>query len=296
MFASARILVSGAALFAAVVASALLPAVSELSGMQTSAQESRPDKDPLEAQLDEARALSRNGLAKDAMRAKEILTSIPFEKLSDTQQDTWISLSRDNALQLGDAERLQELGKKETTFPADKIYEVLLAYGKLTRAEVAESKKILAGINTDELNPREERRVFALQAKIARLEGNTTAERDAIEKMLAHLPYWTESRCQACHNDLKNPDRMTSVNFSELWFGERYSELMKAKGDADAVRRTAEERLMKDSGDVLSLVQLGYALKSLGDDEGATKAFQQIPFSKESGKDLSSARMLFAFP
>jgi hypothetical protein len=297
MALSTRISFSAFVLLATVATAAFLAVpVTGSPGSQDAGQESTPAKDPLETQLDEVRTLSRNGLAKESMKAADILQQIPFDKLTETQQDTWISLARDNALQLGDLGRLKALGEKQTTFPSDKIYEVLLACGKLTRAQVDESKKILAAINTDELNPREERRFFALQAKIARLEGNAEAEREAIEKMIGHLPCWTESRCQSCHNDLKNPDRMTSVSFKDLWFGERYSELLKSKGDADAVRQKAEECLQKDATDVLSLVQLGYALKSLGDDDGAKKAFQQIPFSKESGNDLSSPRMLFAFP
>ncbi|MBL8809915.1 MAG: hypothetical protein JNM43_07055 [Planctomycetaceae bacterium] len=297
MSLSTRVSFSGFVLLSTLATAALLVVpVTGSTELQDAGQESTPAKDPLETQLDEVRTLSRNGLSEEAKKAADILQQIPFDKLTETQQDTWISLARDNALQLGDLGRLKELGEKQTTFPSDKIYEVLLAYGKLTRAEVDESKKILAAINTDELNPREERRVFALQAKIARLEGNAEAEREAIEKMIGHLPYWTESRCQACHNDLKNPDRMTSVSFKDLWFGERYSELMKSKGDADAVRQKAEERLGKDPADILSLVQLGYALKSLGDHDGAQKAFQRISFSKESGNDLSSPRMLFSFP
>jgi tetratricopeptide (TPR) repeat protein len=255
-----------------------------------------PQKDPLEAQLDEVRKLSRTGFVEDAQAAVKVLESIPLEKLDDSQKDSWVSLARDNALQLGDLERLKKLSTISTTFPADKIYEVLLAYGKLTRANVAEASEILDNIDTAELNPREERRVFALRAKMARMEGDTKKERQYIEKMVEHLPFWPDSNCQACHNDLKNPDKVTSIGLSDLWFGKRYAELMDSQGDANRVREEAEALLKTDPEDVSGLIQLGYARLSQGDTDGAKEAFAKVPFSKESKTEAPAARMLFAFP
>lgn len=255
-----------------------------------------PEKDPVEISFDEIRKYSRSGSHDDAVAAARLLDGVETEKLNDTQRDTWVSLARDNALQLGDLERLKRLAEIKTTFPADRIYEVLLAYGKLTRAQLEQASEILDKIDSSELNPREERRVFALRAKIAKINGDKEQERVYIEKMIEHLPFWPDSNCQSCHNDLKNPDRMTAINFSELWFGIRYAELMKEKGDAASVRADAEKMLKSDPEDVMALIQLGYALKANGDQEGAKKAFERIPFSKESNQELSAARMLFAFP
>jgi tetratricopeptide (TPR) repeat protein len=257
---------------------------------------SQEPKTPIETQLDEVRALSRSGNAAEADKASEILSNIPPDKLTDTQADTWVSLYRMNALQKGDLAKLRELATKETTFPSDKTYEVLFAYGKLTQAEVAESKKMLEKLNGDNLNPREERRVFALRAKIGRLEGDEEVELDYLERMLDHLPYWPTTDCQSCHNDLKNPDRMTTISIGELWFGNRYAEILKSRGDARKVRDQAQEALAKDTSDVGALIKLGFAMRALDDEKEAQSAFKKIPFAKESGNDLSNPRMLFAFP
>ena len=255
-----------------------------------------PAQTEVEKLFEQARKLDNMGGREENRQLDKVLKEIKKHKLSFDENDTWVRMSRDLAIRLGDAKRLKELSKEESIFPSDMIYTVLLSYGKLTKGDLAGAEKLADSVDTQEINPREARRVYAIKARIAQMKGDVKTERKFIEKMIEHLPSWSSDHCQSCHDNGKFKGKVTGLPVNELWFGERYSELMQLQGDAQKVKSLAQKALLKNPKDDLAIIQLGFALKALGKSEEGKKTIQQLPYAKADGRDLPATRMLFAFP
>lgn len=249
-----------------------------------------------EKSFEEIRRLSLMGGHADTERAAKLLRELARKNLSAEDRDTYIRLSRDTALRLGDRKWLEELSKQESPFSSDLVYTVLLAYGKLTKADVAGAEKLLDGIRIEEINPREQRRVYALRARIAQMKHDTATERRYLEKMIAHLPSWPDANCQSCHNNFQQKDKVPSLPIKELWFGERYVELMRQTGTAEAVLARATAELAMDKKNDLARIQLGYALMAQGKSDQADNVFQELSYYPAKDRSLPKPRMVSAFP
>ena len=250
----------------------------------------------VEKLFEQARKLDNMGGREENRQLGIVLAEIKKHKLSFDENDTWLRMSRDLAIRQADAKRLKELSKEESIFPQDMIYTVLLSYGKLTKGDLVGAEKLADSVDTAEINPREARRVYAIKARIAQMNGDLKTERKFIEKMIEHLPSWSSDHCQSCHDNGKFKGKVTGLAINELWFGERYAELMQKQGDAQKVRASAEKALAKNPKDDLAIIQLGFALKAMGKVEEGKKTIERLPYAKADGRELPATRMLFAFP
>ena len=252
--------------------------------------------DTVKQKFEEIRRLDLSGTRQDSLKAVALLKEIKASKLDFNQHDDWVRYSRDFAIRLGDMAWLKELSKEESLFPSDLVYTVMLAYGKLTKADISGAERLIAGINTDEINLRDARRIYALKVRIAELKKDSKSERKFIEKMIEHLPSWPGEHCQSCHDSPKEKGKVTSLPLKSLWFGQRYTELLRLGGEAEAVRQKSEHELRSHPSDDLSKIRLGYALRALGKDADSEAIFDSIPYCESSQNSAPKARMFFAFP
>ena len=172
----------------------------------------------------------------------------------------------------------------------------MLAYGKLTKADISGAERLISGINTDEINLRDARRIYALRVRIADLKKDSKSERKFIEKMIEHLPSWPGDHCQSCHDSPKEKGKVTSLPLKSLWFGQRYAEMLRVSGEAESVRRSSELEVKRHPTDDLAKIRLGYALRALGKCAESDAVFDSIPYCERPKKNLPKARMFFAFP
>ena len=161
----------------------------------------------------------------------------------------------------------------------------MLAYGKLTKADISGAERLISGINTDEINLRDARRIYALRVRIADLKKDSKSERKFIEKMIEHLPSWPGDHCQSCHDSPKEKGKVTS-----------YAEMLRVSGEAESVRRSSELEVKRHPTDDLAKIRLGYALRALGKCAESDAVFDSIPYCERPKKNLPKARMFFAFP
>jgi len=227
------------------------------------------------------------------------LKSLGAQKLTQSERESWLRLSRDAALRLGDKDWLESLKNVPDSFSSEMIYTVLLAYGKLAKSDILGASTTLDSLNPQlqkgEINVREERRIIALRARIAQLNDNRKAERGYIEDIIKHLPYWPSETCQSCHGGTDATEQ-TSLPVTNFWFGERFVELMKLDGDARKVKADAEAALGKDPKDALATLRLGYALKALGDESASEKVLLSLPWAESASRKLKKPRMMTTFP
>jgi len=250
--------------------------------------------DPIQQKLDEVQTLDRTGRKPDTDKAAGILKSIKRAELSEDQFETWLRYSRDVAVRSGDVVWLTELSKIESPFDWDKVFVVNLAYGKLTKGDIKSAEKLLDSLDPESINLRDGRRIYGLRARIAHLKKDPKAELVQVEKMIDHLPYWPEKRCQTCHD---SSGKMTSLPIKSLWFGERYSELlMVSKGAASKVVADSQRSLKDNPEDNLAKIRLGYALRALGRGAEAEAVLDSVPFSDAEKNNLPKPRMFFAYP
>lgn len=268
---------------------------------QTRAQhEDGPAQSATQAKLEEIfQALLRGGRG-PALQHRDALKALGAQNLSPLDRDEWLGMARDAALRLGDRVWLESLSAVPSRFASDTTYTVLLAYGQLQKADLKTAEATLNRLDEPlkrgEINVREERRILALRARIAQLRGENRAERESVEALVGHLPHWASPECQRCHNAPKTPKEITSLPLADLWFGERFVEILKRDGDAQRVRQQSEAQLARDPSDALARIRLGYALQALGQDADAEKAFRALPWADFPGRDLKKPRMVTTFP
>ena len=249
---------------------------------------------------DELAAIRRRMLAGGRSEAAEVaarVRALGAGKLSTEDREAWVRVARDVALRLGDRTWLESLKDVELSFGTELSYAVMLANAQLSHANLAGAKATLAALgDVHGANEREKRRVFALRARTAELDGDVAAARAAVEDLVDHLFLWPRRKCQECHATTKEPDVVTTLPIAQLWFGERFVELMKQQGDAKAVLAAAEAELAKDPKDDDARIRAAYALRALGQEEAAMARFAELPWALLPGREERKPRQFATYP
>ncbi|MFN9705066.1 MAG: hypothetical protein ACK595_09630, partial [Planctomycetota bacterium] len=217
--------------------------------------------------------------------------------LSTAEREAWVRVARDVALRLGDRKWLEELRDVELSFGTELSYAVMLANAQLSHANLTGAKATLDALgDVHGANEREKRRVFALRARVAELEGDVAGERAAVEDLVDHLFLWPRQKCQECHATTKEPDVVTTLPIASLWFGERFVALMQQPGDAAAVLQAAEAELAKDGKDDDARIRAAFALRALGREDAAMARFAELPWALLPGRAERKPRQFATYP
>lgn len=274
-----------------------LASVGTLSGTVGAQPTASPtaEKQPTtnKERLAEIRKLART----DAPSAARELRGMPHASFESTDQDTWYDIARSVALRTGDKDWLMSLQDHRSEFSDVYVYRILLAGGMLEEGRLAEARAELAQIDDlNKVNVRDRRRAFALQARMAWLEGDAAAERVAVENVIHELQYWGSQSCQGCHDDSKFPDQAPLLDVRQTWYAQRFVALMQQKGDAAQVRETSQGLLATEPARIDALLHLAYSNMALGKDGEAEAAFAKIPWVKIPGREGGSPRMMTPYP
>lgn len=254
------------------------------------------DKTPAE-QLSAIRKILFTGGKNEANQVDADLKKLETLELSQSDRETWVRLARDVAIRQGDRSRLETLRNVPDTFSTDMIYTILLASGQLAKADLAGARTTLDKVtNLDLINEREKRRIYSIRARIAQLEGNEQEEREYINKLVDHLYLWSKPICQSCHSNPADNKAIPQMPITNLWFGERYVELLRKQGDAKKIREEAEAKLKSSPGNEKARIQLAFALLALKNDAEAEKQFRMLPWAAFTDRDLRKPRMMTTFP
>lgn len=252
---------------------------------------------PAKDRLAEIRKSLFTGGRSEANKVAEELKILGQSDLSPSDRETWVRIARDTALRQGDRTWLEQLKDVPDTFGMDMIYTVLLASSQLSRAQLSEAKATLAKLPPMErINEREKRRIHSIRARIAQLENQVAEEREEINHLVDHLYLWPKPICQSCHSNPTDPKAIPQMPITNLWFGERFVELLRQQGDADKVKRQAEEKLAKSPADEKARIRLAFALMALNQEKEAEKAFRDLPWAAFPDRDLKKPRMMTTFP
>jgi tetratricopeptide (TPR) repeat protein len=245
------------------------------------------------ATLDQIRKDARN----DFSTAGRALRAMHPDEMNDVDRATWVRLSRESAVRMGDRDWLLALKGKEDPFSQVVLYRVLLAGAHINEGDFAAARAEFSRIrNLERANTRDQRRYWALQARLNQLEGKEVNERAAIEHIVSELGKWTSEDCQSCHEDLKFPGKIPLLEVQNFWFTKRYVELMQKQGDAENVRQAAEKKLTANPVDDNATIHLALALIALGKADEATTRFREIPWIAFPDRTGSGPRMMFAWP
>jgi hypothetical protein len=249
---------------------------------------------------DELAAIRRSMLAggrPEAAAAAPKVRALGAGDLSAADREAWVRVARDVALRLGDRKWLEELRDVELSFGTELSYAVMLANAQVSHANLKGAKATLDGLgDVHGANEREKRRVFALRARVAELDGDVAAERAAVEDLVDHLFLWPRQKCQECHATTKEPDVVTTLPIASLWFGDRFVELMKRQGDAAAVLAAAEAELAKDGKDDDARIRAAFALRALGREDAAMDRFAELPWALVPGRSERKPRQFATYP
>lgn len=247
--------------------------------------------------LDEIGRILQTGGQAQAQTVAARLRELGARHLSDDDQSTWIRLARTAAIRLGDIAWLRELSTVEDAFSLDLIYTVLLADGQLLQADLEGAARTLDRAEQfTPINIRENRRIWALRARIAELNHDPNTERVYIDRIIDHLGDWRSPLCQSCHGPVTEPKTLASLPINRLWTGERYVELLQQQQDAAAVRKTAEDRLAVNPADDDARIHLAFALRAQGDHDGAEAEFKKLEWADYPDRPLAKPRMMTSFP
>lgn len=249
---------------------------------------------------DELAAIRRSMLAggrAEAAAAAPRVRALGAGSLSTADREAWVRVARDVALRLGDRKWLEELRDVELSFGTELSYAVMLANAQLSHANLTGAKATLDALgDVHGANEREKRRVFALRARVAELEGDVAGERAAVEDLVDHLFLWPRQKCQECHATTKEPDVVTTLPIASLWFGERFVALMQQQGDAAAVLQAAEAELAKDGKDDDARIRAAFALRALGREDAAIARFAELPWALLPGRAERKPRQFATYP
>lgn len=248
-------------------------------------------------QLNGIRKTMFTGGKSEADQVAPALKKLGAMELSQSDRETWIRVSRETALRQGDRAWLEKLKDVPDSFAMDMIYTVLLASSQLSKAQLSEAKATLAKLPPlEQINEREKRRIYAIRARIAQLENNEAEERECINYLVNHLYLWPKPICQSCHSNPTDPKATPQMPITNLWFGERYVELLRKQGDAEKVLAAAKEKLAKAPTDDKARIQLAFALLALKQDKEAEKTFRDLPWAAFPDRELKKPRMMTTFP
>jgi hypothetical protein len=253
--------------------------------------------DPFREELSAIRRTMLAGGRPEAAAVAERVRAMGRAKLSTDDREAWVRVARDVALRMGDRRWLEQLRDVELSFGTELSYAVLLANAQLSHANLQGAKATLDALgDVNGANEREKRRVFALRARVAELEGDVAAERAAVEDLVDHLFLWPRRKCQECHATTKEPDVVTTLPIASLWLGERFVELMKKQGDAEAVLKAAEAALSQDGKDDDARIRAAFALRALGREDAAMARFAELPWALVPGRAERKPRQFATYP
>ncbi len=301
MFAVAKLTLAAAALLAVVAPLAQDPQPKAPAPAAPPAP-AKPDApaaqdSPFRQELSTIRRTLLAGGTPEAAAAAPRVRELGKQPLSTADRDAWVRVARDVALRLGDRPWLESLRDVQLAFGNELDRAVLLAEIQLLQANFAGARATLDRIgNVDAANEREKRRVFALRARLEQIAGTPAAERVEIERLVDHLYLWPRQRCQECHATMKQPDVVTTLPISTLWFGERYVALMRTQGDAEAVRAAAAAALAKDPQDDEERIRQAFALRALGREDEAIARFRELPWAAFPDRAEIKPRQFATYP
>lgn len=256
----------------------------------------KPSRSAARAELAEISKLLTTGPSGLAP-AIERLKVLDGQPLETGEREDWLRLARTAALRTGDRTWLDSMRDVPDRFALVMIQRILLASSSLAAADFEAVRAHLAAAgDPDQMNEREKRRCQSILARLARLEGDSAQERIYIDQLVDHLPHWPKPMCQSCHATLAEPDKLTHLNISDLWFGDRFVALLREQGDAERVRAESESRLARRSEDARARIRLGYALRALGQEEAAIAAFKALPWADFPDREVHKPRMMSTFP
>lgn len=259
---------------------------------QPGADAAQPAASPRET-LDQLRKDARA----DPQRTARALAALHPERMNAEDRATWVRLSREAALRNGDLATLQALKHQPDPFALRPLSRLLLANAHLNEADLAAARAELdrvgplAGLNT-----RDQRRYWALRARLGQLEGLPGEELEALERIVDELAHWPSADCQSCHNDPKAPAAVPLLEIADTWYGRRFVALLKARGDAGQARLRAEQRLQGRPDDTHARIVLGYALLAEGRPDEAARSWAAVPWLATPGRPGGPVRMMFAWP
>ena len=283
--------------------------VSALLTLLVAAASGRPSPPPPEGrqELDPPDPTPRSELAAitrqlasgpDGLRsAVERLGALEKRDLTTGEREDWLRLARTAAIRSGDKPRLESLRDAPDRFALVEIQRILLASASLAAADFPAVRAHLAQVGEPEaMNEREKRRCYSILARLARLEGDFARERVYVDKLVDHLQHWPKPMCQSCHATLAEPDRITHLSVSDLWFGERFVALIKEDGGAERIRAESASRLSRRPDDARARIRLGFALRALGREAEAAEAFKALPWAESPDRPSRKPRMMTPFP
>jgi tetratricopeptide (TPR) repeat protein len=225
------------------------------------------------------------------------LRAMKPDAMNDEDRASWVRLSREAAIRIGDREWLLSLKERSDPFALIALSRVLLANGFLNEGEFSAAHAELARIaNLDKVNTRDQRRYWAIKARLGQLEGDIQEERRAIEKIMHELGHWSSKDCQSCHDDPKAKGVLPLLDVRNFWFARRFVELMQASGDAEQVRQQAEIRLKANASDDDARIFLAFALLAMGKPVEAEQRLREIPWVAFPERTGPTTRMMFAWP
>lgn len=276
---------------------AILTLVVGLGGALPAAGQQGADAAQREVSPRETLDQLRKDARADPQRTARLLAALQPERMNADDRATWVRLSREAALRNGDLATLEALKGQRDPFALLPLSRLLLANAHLNEADLpaarAELDRLgpLAGLNT-----RDQRRYWALRARLGQLEGRPGDERVALEGIIGELAHWPSADCQSCHNDPKAPAAIPLLEIADTWYGRRFIALMKARGDAGQVRQQAEQRLLAWPDDTHARIFLGYALLAEGRPDEAGRSWAGIPWLALPARPGTPVRMMFAWP
>lgn len=233
----------------------------------------------------------------DPERTARLLAALPPDHLSADDRATWVRLSREAAVRNGDLATLVALKGQRDPFALMPLSRLLLANAHLNEADLPAARAELDRLGPlAGLNRRDQRRYWALRARLGQLEGRPGEERAALERIVDELAHWPSADCQSCHDDPKAPGAIPLLDIRNAWYGRRFVALMKAQGDAGRVRQQAEQRLLGRPDDTDARIVLGYALLAGGRPHEAARCWAEIPWLALPGRQGAPVRMMFAWP
>jgi len=254
----------------------------------------KPESKPvIKDLLEQIRKDARN----DFPHAAKLLSELEPEKMDAEERATWVRLSREAAVRNGERDVLVKLKRQQDPFSLLHLSRILLANAYINEANFPLAHAELSKVgDLKRINTRDQRRYWALKARLAQLESKPKEERLAITHIVHELAHWPSSNCQSCHNDPKNPNTLPLLEVQNTWYGKRFVELMQKQGDAGVVRRQAEQKLANSPEDKDARIFLGFALMAQGKQQEADQSWREIPWIALPDRSGTPPRMMFAWP
>lgn len=284
--------------FALAAALPLAIAVRHAPNDQTPAgeqpQDAKPQQDPT---LEQRLTQLRKDLQSDPRGVAAAVRAIDLGKATAAERQQWLRVARDAAVRTGDRAWLAQLADEVDPFSEVWLYRVLLAGGHLAEGDLPAAKAELARIeDVEQVNERDKRRYFALQARIAQLEDDAPAEITALWRIVDELQHWPAKSCQGCHDDPKNKQVLPLLPVLDTWFAERLTAHLAKANDLGERLQRARQTLATAPDDTGARIHLAMLEQAAGDRDAAHKALEPIAWVALPGRAGSKPRMMTTYP